>query len=95
MHESLVQNQCVAGLQEPADLGHSRFLDLAARTVGDQQARRVPLFGRVLRDQFGGQMVVEIGDIQDSAPVKQIQCQSENRRDNRSARLAINISYSI
>jgi len=58
----VVENQEIARTQPVPEVGEGRVMPLAGLTFDDQQARGIPLWSRVLSDQLGGKVEVEIGD---------------------------------
>ena len=55
----VVDDEQVAAAKEASDVGDACVLDLARRTMQDQQARR-PTRRRLLRDQFFGKLEIEV-----------------------------------
>jgi len=58
----VVQNEEIAGLEELREVGEEVVAKCSGCAVEDQHTARSALGGRVLGDEFGGQVVMEVGD---------------------------------
>ena len=61
---AVVEDEKVAGAQMFSEISEGIVAEIAGCTVHDQHAACAALGGRLLRDQFFGQIVVEVGDAQ-------------------------------
>ena len=62
-HARIVENQAIARAQERGEFAKMAVFERPRGAVENQHAGSVALGGRLLRDQFLGKLVIEIGEL--------------------------------